>query len=394
MSRTLLRAATLVAFCAALAAPLTALYVRIEASQVPVARLAANLERELAKDPKRDDVHVQLARLYGMAYAINADEVPAVSIISGRPEEIWFGHEPNLIPYKATPASDAERRKASRAYLDRALRHYRSALDINPNSLLARLGFAWATEQSGDKAAAIAEYRRVIERAWPKERDRRSVNLGERFYTPEAAGYLIPLLDAQRDAEEIAELRRRSERLEALPRPVTPIAIPLRDGMTPRTIVDLDAQVSFDADGSGQRRRWTWISPDAGWLVYDAGERGLITSALQWFGSVSFWLFWNNGYQALAALDDDGDGELKGRELRYLRIWQDADGDGISDPGEVRSLESHGIAALVHRHVAGDNLLTIAESPRGVRFLDGRIRSSYDVILRPAWSVSAPVPQP
>jgi hypothetical protein len=126
--------------------------------------------------------------------------------------------------------------------------------------------------------------------------------------------------------------------------------------------------------------------------VYDADRRGRITSALQWFGDVTFWLFWKNGYEALGALDDDADGELKGTELRFLAIWQDRDSDGVSDPGEVRPLADHGIIGLSCRFTPGDGILVAAKSDRGVRFADGRAQATYDVIIRPAWSVSPPLP--
>ena len=365
------------------------IYVRTESGKVPVARLAANLERQLANNPKSDDIHVQLARLYGMAAALNSDEAPALTE-PGRPEEVWFGHDAGLIPYKTSPPPDATRAQASREYRQKSLEHYRAALQLNPRNLLARLGYGWTLQQSGDNAAAIAEYRRVVEQAWPKERERKGLGVGERFYTHETAGYLIPLLDPQKDAGEITELRSRMSQLERVPRAITPIAIPLTDAATPRTIVDLDAQVAFDADGTGRHRRWTWISSEAAWLVYDADQKGAVTSALQLFGNVTFWLFWNNGYEALAALDDDGNGELAGRELRYLSLWQDLNRDGTADDGEVRRVADHGISALSCRFTRGDGLLIAARSDGGVRFLDGRVRPSYDVILRPAWSVSTP----
>jgi hypothetical protein len=369
---------------------LNGIFVRFETAKVPVARLAANLEKRLLESPASDDLHLQLARLYGMAYAANADEV-AVSARSGRPDEVWFGHDADLIPYGRAPGT-ASRSEASRQYFEKSLQHYRAAVRLNTGNLLARLGYGWTLERSGDRSGAIAEYRQVIERAWPKERERRGLGIGERFYTHETAGYLIPLLDPRKDAAEIAELRGRMDRLERMPRAITPIAIPLKDGAAPRTIVDLDAQVRFDADGSGRPLRWTWISAEAGWLVYDADGHGVIASALQWFGNVTFWLFWNNGYEALCALDDDGDGELKGRELRFLAIWQDADRDGVSDAGEVRALGREGIVALSCAFTPGDGLLVAATSPQGVRFADGRVRPTYDVIIRPAWSVSAPEP--
>jgi hypothetical protein len=118
--------------------------------------------------------------------------------------------------------------------------------------------------------------------------------------------------------------------------------------------------------------------------VHDPLKRGEIRSALQWFGNVTFWLFWENGYRALASLDDDGNGEESGEELRDLALWRDRNSNGTSDPGEVRPLSDHGIVALSCNHIIGDRLWLAALSPQGVRLSDGRIRPSYDVILRRA----------
>ena len=141
----------------------------------------------------------------------------------------------------------------------------------------------------------------------------------------------------------------------------------------------------FDADGSGLQKSWTWITPDAGWLVFDPQQTGQITSALQMFGNVSFWLFWDNGYQALASLDDNGDGVLSGAELKGLAIWQDANRNGRCEPGEVRPLAAYGIVSLSCRHrvTAGENNVA-AVSGDGVRFTDGKTRPTYDVILEQA----------
>ena len=108
----------------------------------------------------------------------------------------------------------------------------------------------------------------------------------QRLFTQEAAGYLVPLLDKDRDAAEIADLTAKQSQIRSLPRAITPVAIPLTDELPPHAIVDRLARVRFDADGNGPRE-WTWITPEAGWLVYDAEDRGTITSALQWFGDVS-----------------------------------------------------------------------------------------------------------
>jgi hypothetical protein len=85
----------------------------------------------------------------------------------------------------------------------------------------------------------------------------------------------------------------------------------------------------------------------------------------------------------LSALDADGDGWLTGKELGGLAIWQDKNGDGICDPGEVKSLAEWGIVALSCRYqIDSAHPDRIPFSPMGVRFRDGRSRSSYDVILR------------
>jgi len=318
-----------------------------------------------------------------MAYAKKIDEV---EINNGKPERgAWFGYTPAFVPFAKTvvKASDAEALKAAKTHLARAIEEYRRTLKIEPGNLAAQLGLAWAIEQSGEKMQAIQAYRKVIEAGWAKEKELKTGRLGSNYITKEAAEYLIPLLDKEKDGDEIARLKDRTAQLMRLPRLVTPIAIPLEGGLTLADIVDNDARVSFDADGTGARS-WSWIHKNAGWLVHDQRQEGKIASGLQMFGSVSFWLFWDNGYQPLALLDDNGDGELTGAELRHLAIWRDANGNGISDPGEVLPLAAYGIVALACRpeRFTGAPSSCAAYSPIGVRFQNGQTRASYDVILR------------
>jgi hypothetical protein len=385
---------TPIAVALAASVPLGAIYARVDIDDVPVARLVANLEKELAASPKDPDIHLRLARLYAMAYAANTSELP-VRVLAGADQkprqEVWFGHEPDLIPRQVAPG--ASRSEASKAFLAKSVEHYRKVVELDAASLVGRIGLAWTLEQSGDAPAAIAEYRRVIAQAWPKEENAKFAAPGQRFYTEEAATNLLRLLNPQRDAEEIATLRARAERLSRVPRAITPVAIPLTDRATVKSIVDLDAAVPFDADGTGLRKAWTWISPDAAWLVYDPSGRGGISSALQLFGDVTFWNVWRNGYEAMCALDDDGDGVLAGRELRYLALWHDANRDAISDRGEVKSLADYDIVSLGCRSTKGDGIYAVARADNGVRFGDGRTRPTYDVILRRAFTVSAPEPQ-
>ena len=107
-----------------------------------------------------------------------------------------------------------------------------------------------------------------------------------------------------------------------------------------------------------------------------------MTSGLQLFGGVTYWCFWGTGYDALAALDDDGDGVLRGRELDGLALWHDANGNGVCDPGEVRPLAEWGIVALSCRGERVKDPDYIALSRGGVVFADGSKRTTYDVLLR------------
>jgi tetratricopeptide (TPR) repeat protein len=298
-------------------------------------------------------------------------------------EGAWFGYTPPFVPSTLVKKTDdADNKKAAQAHLERAIQRYREAVKLAPNDLPARLGLAWAIEQSGDKEQALKDYRKLVADAWAKEKTLDSLPLGGHSVTAEAAGYLIAMLDKDKDKEEIATLEERRKKMNALPRPVTPLVIPLRDGLRVQDLEDRTASVAFDADGSGLKRRWTWVTKDAGWLVYTPRGQSKVESALQMFGSVSFWLFWDNGYQALAALDDDGDGMLRGKELESLAIWHDADGNGVCDPGEVKPLSAHGIAALSCRcERDASHPDRIAFSRAGVVLRDGRTRSSYDIIL-------------
>lgn len=356
---------------------ISALFIMEEIRKVPVQRLAQNIERQLADKPDDVELRLNLARLYAMAYALKVTEFDARDR-QGRLEP-FFGH---VIPHVPGPVREAQSRESqerARVDLARAIKTYEDVIARAPSNAVAHLGYAWALEQRGDERAAISAYRKAVQHAWPKDRAERAFMQDP--VTMEAVERLKELLDPAADAKELASLLEKEKELRSRARMVTPIAIPL-EGDFAQPPVDPEARVVFDADGSGLPRRWTWISPGAGWLVYDADGGRRITSALQWFGSVTFWLFWENGYHALAALDDDGDGELRGPELSHLAIWQDRNQDGVSEPGEVKPLSAHRIVALSCRYERGSDEWLAAYAPKGVTFADGSARPTFDVILR------------
>ena len=115
---------------------------------------------------------------------------------------------------------------------------------------------------------------------------------------------------------------------------------------------------------------------------------------------MSWRLFFETGYEALAALDDNGDGKLADEELKGLAVWFDRDGNGVSDPGEVVAVEKLGIVGLSCRQDGESEGCPM--SSRGMELADGRVLPTYDWIAeaRPespgrtvpvyAWAAAAP----
>lgn len=350
---------------------------------VPVARLIRNLNLLTKNNPTSVEARFNLARAHAMAYAERAE---SLQVWKGRENQgVWFGYDPKNIPFTVKAIDNNAGLKAAKAHLAKAVLLYGEVVEMAPDNMSAALGYAWCVEQSGQNRKAVRKYRMLIKRSWEKEKTLKEADLGSHSVTAEAAGYLIPLLDKDADREEINTLQERIKRIQAVPRSITPIVISLRSNLAARDLEDHSANVAFDADGTGLQKRWTWISRDAGWLVYDPHHTGKVTSALQLFGGVTFWMFWENGYNALAALDDDYDGKLAGKELDGLAIWQDLNGNGICERGDVKPLAEWGIVAISCHYVRDlQRPDRIAYSPCGVFFLDGSSRSTYDIILHPA----------
>ena len=316
-------------------APVGAEFGRVILENVPVDRLVANLERLTAEDPADLLLRLNLSRVHAMAFARKTD---TAQVRKGKERDgVWVGYmyepEPFHTQYPVKAARNETAEKAARAHLEKAIGLYREILAVAPSTpvpqerwgqrldRVAQLGLGWCLVQAGDREAAITALRQVVESGWPADRSDLHVWQGQRSLTEEAIRYLVPLLDREKDKEEIARLRSRASELARMPRPVTPLAIHLRPSLSALDITDPEAAVLFDADGSGIAQRWTWITPDAGWLVFDRTGTAQIDSALQLFGNVTFWLFWENGYRALRALDDNGDRQPN-RNRRERDVWK------------------------------------------------------------------------
>ena len=330
---------------------------------MPLSQLQTKYAKLIAREPKNAQHHYVLGRLNSIAYSTGKAEFQ----VNKDDQLPWFGPmDPGF------PPQVPDDPKKGAAYLKKAVEEYGKAVALDPKSQPARLGYAWCLEQAGRKQEALKNYRLVFEAAVAGDLDPKKPHFGVSL-TEETGRYLLGLLDKVKDAGEISEVNAALAAARKIPRAVTPVLIPLERGLSFESLVNRRAKVFFDLDGTGLKRRWQWTSPKAGWLVY-LDKRKSVDSGLQMLGGSTFWIFWKDGYEAMAALDADGDGWLRGPELQALKVWCD-DGDGVSQVPELRSLDSLGIEAL---SVRGRAFREGSWSPQGVRYRDGFSGPSYD----------------
>jgi len=114
--------------------------------------------------------------------------------------------------------------------------------------------------------------------------------------------------------------------------------------------------VTFDITGTGQPLRigWTASGANNAFLALP-GSDGLVHSGKQLFGNFTAQPVSDNpnGFIALAVYDDpknggNGDGVIDSNDAIFssLRLWIDANHDGISQPDELHTLASLGVDAI------------------------------------------------
>jgi hypothetical protein len=133
------------------------------------------------------------------------------------------------------------------------------------------------------------------------------------------------------------------------------------DGVTTPLMLDLNGDgvrtsdlahgVLFDVNATGTPVQTGWSDGKDGLLVLDLNQDGQIHNGSELFGSGTE-LFTGgkaqDGYVALRQYDLNADGVINAQDAVFkdLKLWVDANIDGLTDAGELRSLAELGVASL------------------------------------------------
>lgn len=138
----------------------------------------------------------------------------------------------------------------------------------------------------------------------------------------------------------------------------SPVLIDLQgDGIR---LTDKSDGILFDLDLDGAREQlsWTAAGVDDAWLTLDRNGNGVVDDGTELFGSTTAQPDpphgeVQNGFLALAVFDraenggnEDGVIDAGDRIYRDLRLWQDVNHNGVSEPDELHALESLAIAGI------------------------------------------------
>ncbi|MDX4012783.1 calcium-binding protein [Aliarcobacter skirrowii] len=111
-----------------------------------------------------------------------------------------------------------------------------------------------------------------------------------------------------------------------------------------KTISQQTSKAFFDLSGDGMSEQTGWVDSNDGLLVYDKNGNGKIDDISELFGNAN-----QSGFSELKQLfDANNDNLIDDKDINFssLKVWQDINGDGISQENELKTLNELGITSI------------------------------------------------
>lgn len=364
-------------------------------SNIPIERLIKVSEAKHKANPKDAVPLYHLGRLHSLLFS-SASNVTEVYYES---DEKDFSFPPyHTIRVKRNgdkPLTSSEVKE-----LNLSLEFYSQATKADPSQALFKFGLAWMHMEASPYASQVTwkgaptektptaflkssleQFRQVYAMAKPKDLEVKTFMLGipDIMLSRETGRIILDLatkpgMGGLKPGEK-EDITKTIETIQKFPQAITPIIFPVSGGSFD-TLINPSASTKFDFTGFKDGKSFPWVTRQAGILVWDPENKGKITSGRQLFGNSTFWMFFDNGYSALASLDDDQNGWLEGRELKGIAVWIDQNENAISEPGEVKAVATHGISRI--NTMVGDTFAGMPLQLNGIHTKSGDIIPTYD----------------
>ena len=138
----------------------------------------------------------------------------------------------------------------------------------------------------------------------------------------------------------------------------SPLVLDLNgDGITTTNVIN--GNIYFDHDANGFAEKTGWINAEDGFLARDLNKNGVIDDGSELFGNYTVLkdgTLAANGFEALKDLDSNNDGvfDVNDEAFHDVVVWRDANGNGMTDDGELIDLLQAGVSSIALNYNAGE----------------------------------------